>query len=253
MPETGKSEAAKVPSTFVRFTVSDRFEHVMVLVSFTMLVVTGLPQRFSDVGWSQWVILHLGGIDTTRLLHRIFAYLFVFGGVYHLAAGFYKLRVKRVQPAMMFSLKDFRDAVRSLRYNLGISEARPEYGRYNFRQKFEYWALVIGGSAMIASGFVLLFPALATRILPGQFIPAAKAAHGYEGLMAFLVIITWHLYGAHFGPGKFPADTSIFTGKISGKKLLEEHPLEYARLVGDMVEREKSETAESEGASAPGT
>ena len=50
---------------------------------------------------------------------------------------------------------------------------------------------------------------------PGELIPVAKVAHSNEGLMAFLVVITWHIYNAHLTPDVFPFDTAIFTGKIS--------------------------------------
>lgn len=50
--------------------------------------------------------------------------------------------------------------------------------------------------------------------------------------MAFLVVIVWHVYNAHLNPDVFPFDWSIFTGRISRQRMLEEHPLELARIEG---------------------
>jgi hypothetical protein len=85
---------------------------------------------------------------------------------------------------------------------------------------------------MVATGFVLLFPVVIGSLVPGQLIPAAQVAHSQEGLMAFLVVIVWHIYNAHLNPDVFPFDWSIFNGKISRHRMLEEHPLELARIEG---------------------
>jgi cytochrome b subunit of formate dehydrogenase len=82
-----------------------------------------------------------------------------------------------------------------------------------------------------ATGFVLLYPTAVTRFLPGQVIPAAQVAHSYEGLMAFLVVIVWHIYNAHLNPDVFPFDTTIFTGRISRERMRHEHPLEYEQML----------------------
>ncbi len=108
------------------------------------------------------------------------------------------------------------------------------YDRYTYKEKFEYWGLVMGNIIMVTTGFILFFPVQAATIIPGQFIPAAKVAHSNEGLMAFFVITIWHIFNAHLNPDVFPFDASIFTGKVSRERYLHEHPLELARLEGGM-------------------
>ena len=91
-------------------------------------------------------------------------------------------------------------------------------------------------SATSWAWLVLLFPVLIGSLVPGQLIPAAQVAHSMEGLMAFLVVIVWHIYNAHLNPDVFPFDWSIFTGKISRHRMVEEHPLELARIEGVPVQ-----------------
>jgi formate dehydrogenase subunit gamma len=217
-------------STVVRFTLTQRIEHVLLILSFTMLVLTGLPQKFAAAGWAQSMIWAFGGIDATRFIHRAVAILFVIEGAFHLGNVAWALVTRRARPTMLPTPHDVSDFFRQIGYYLGLAKTEPAYDRYDYRQKFEYWGVVWGGVVMVATGLVMAFPTRAAAIFPGEFIPAAKEAHGGEALLAFLVIVTWHLYGAHFNPHRFPADTTIFTGRISRHRMEVEHPLELARM-----------------------
>ena len=208
------------------------------MVSFTILSVTGLAQRFYTAGWAEWVIMNLGGIGYTRLVHRAFAVIFILSIVYHLGYVIYVVFWRHAKPSMLPSLKDFRDAVATLKYSFGFSDCRPQFGHFDYRQKFEYLGIMFGSAIIIMSGLFLTYPVLVTQILPGQFVAAAKEFHGNEAVLAVLTIIIWHLYDVIFKPGIFPGDTSIFSGKISRERMLEEHPLEYAELVDAGVSRE---------------
>jgi cytochrome b subunit of formate dehydrogenase len=220
-------------SDIVRFSVRQRAEHFSVMVFFTVLVITGMPQKYYEASFSAALVHALGGINATRLIHRIAGVLFALTIVAHLAVAIWQVVTRRLtRLAIVPGRQDYRDALATLRWYLGLSKQKPLFDRYDYRQKFEYWGMVAGSMIMVATGFVLLFPVVIGSLVPGQLIPAAQVAHSQEGLMAFLVVIVWHIYNAHLNPDVFPFDWSIFNGKISRHRMLEEHPLELARIEG---------------------
>ncbi len=235
----GKSE----PDYFIRFSSSQRVEHGLLMVSFTILALTGLAQRFYTAAWGEWVILILGGIEYTRLIHRAFGLLFTLSVIYHFGYLAYSLFVRHSKLSMAPTLKDVRDVVTTLRYSFGFAANPPQFGRFDYRQKFEYWGLIFGSMIIIITGFILAFPLAITNVLPGQVIAAAVEFHGYEATLAVLTILIWHFYDVILKPSIFPADTSIFTGKISRERTEEEQPLEYAELTGAKANEETGESS----------
>ena len=218
-----------------RFSVYRCIEHQVNAVLFVTLVVTGLAQKFHHTAWAQWVILYLGGIDTSRLIHRYTGLLFAVLTLQHIIVGSYGILFRKWRPTMIINKKDFQDALDNLKYYFGMTDHPARCDRYDYKQKFEYWGVILGGLLMVGTGFVLWFPVTVFQVLsflPGQVIPAAKAAHTNEAMLAMLIIVIWHIYNAVFSPEVFPLDTSIFTGKISQARMLHEHPLEYERLTG---------------------
>ncbi|MBI2862789.1 MAG: cytochrome C [Chloroflexi bacterium] len=214
-----------------RFVTSQLLEHLVLMISFTVLVVTGLPQKFPLAPGASTIILWLGGIETTRFIHRTFAVIFVLEAFYHLVFVLLATFKWKARPAIVPTLQDALDVITTLRYSLGLTDRQARFDRFDYRQKFEYWGIVFGGTIMILSGAILWFPTWISRFLPGEIVPAAKEAHGGEALLAMLIIVTWHLYSAHLNPQRFPGDTTMFTGKIPAKRMAEEHPLEYERLM----------------------
>jgi formate dehydrogenase subunit gamma len=214
----------------VRFSRRQRLEHVAVMALFVALALTGFPQKFPDAAWARWLIDAMGGLAVVRWLHRAAGLAFGALAALHLGSAVLGLITRRQALTLVPSRKDFRDVVQNLRYYLGLTEQKARFDRFDYREKFEYWGMVMGAVVMTLTGLMLYFPLLVTRLLPGQLIPVAKVAHSNEGLLAFLVVITWHIYNAHLAPEVFPFNKTIFTGRISVERLEREHPLEYERL-----------------------
>ncbi len=212
--------------TFRRFTLAHRLEHVLLLASFTTLAITGLPQKFADAGWAQAMIGLMGGIELTRQIHHIAAVVLMMETVYHLISVGYRLFVRRVRLTMLPTLRDAQDALEAFLYNLGLRKEEPQGGRYTFGEKAEYWAVVWGTVVMAITGFMMWNPIATTNFLPGQFIPAAKAAHGGEALLAVLAIIVWHMYHVHLRQ----FNKSMWIGTLTEHEMIEEHPLELADI-----------------------
>ena len=216
----------------VRFSMWSRVQHAAIILLFTALLVTGLPQKWPGAEVSRWIIDHIGGIFAARWVHRAAGVVFSVLVVAHLSIAIGGVLTRRMKPTMLLGKRDFKDALDNLRYYAGYADTAPKFGRYDYRQKFEYWGLIFGSMIMVATGFILYYPIVISRFLPAELIPAAKVMHSYEALFAFLIVLIWHMAGAHLAPEAFPIDTSIFTGRIRKEKLRHEHALEYEDLFG---------------------
>jgi len=211
---------------YPRFRLGARIEHFILMISFTVLGITGLAQKYAVLSVGNWLIDVMGGIEQTRWIHRVAAIVLVFGSVYHLMTSAYRLFVKHERMLMIPDKKDLQDMLDVIRYNLGLIKHHPKMRKFNFGEKFEYWAVVWGTLIMAITGFILWNPIAFSSVFPGQLIPAAKAAHGGEALLAVLAIIVWHMYNVHikhFNP-------SMFTGNLPRHQMEEEHALELERL-----------------------
>lgn len=216
-------------SSVERFSRVERLEHLVVMVCFVLLVLTGLPQRLPDVGASMAIVQFLGGIAATRLIHRVTGFVFVALLVFHVGrAVVTAIRTRRL-PAMVPTRADFHEVVGTLSHFMR-GTPRPRVGKFDFAQRFEYWGLFLGGVVMSVTGVALVYPEFVARVLPGLTLAVFRNLHGLEATLAVLVVTLWHAWGVLLRPEIFPLDSSIFTRRITVERLKEEYPLEYDRL-----------------------
>ena len=223
----------KVSQTYLRFPLARRIEHWIMMLSFVTLGLTGIPQKFATSSISIAVIQGLGGIEVLRTIHHTAAIVMMLGSFWHLLVMGYSVFVLREQMSMLPTLQDAKDGLQALFYNIGFAKTYPQMGRYTFEEKMEYWAFVWGAAVMTMTGFLMWNPIISTKFLPGEFIPAAKAAHGGEAVLAVLAIIIWHMYGVHIK--RF--NKAMFNGKQTEEEMLHEHPLELADIKAGIADR----------------
>jgi formate dehydrogenase gamma subunit len=227
------SKKVTTPRAYERFPLARRIEHMTMLLTFTTLGLTGLPQKFPSAGISVAFVGLLGGIENLRSIHHFAAIVMMLGTIWHLLVFGYMAYVRRTRLSMLPSLQDAKDALQVFLYNIGVSKTFPQMGRYTFEEKMEYWAFVWGTAVMVATGFMMWNPISTIKFLPGEVIPAAKAAHGGEAVLAVLAIIIWHMYGVHIKR----LNKSMFTGQMSEEDMLHEHPLELADIKAGIANR----------------
>jgi formate dehydrogenase subunit gamma len=215
-----------------RFEVQQILQHATLMVTFVLLVITGLPMKFNDWAISSWWVSIWGGISTVRNVHHMAAYVMVALCVYHLGYILYSTLIgkKPFPVAMIPSYKDFVNLYQEILYFFGIRHEAPQFDRFNWREKFDYWAIFWGIPVMAGSGFIMMFPVFFTKFLPGWVVPVALTAHSHEALLALGWIFLVHVFFNHFSPGLFPLNKSIFTGRIPEERYKREHPVEWQRI-----------------------
>jgi cytochrome b subunit of formate dehydrogenase len=250
---TGKeTEKLSEEKYFIRFGWNFRFQHIVLLASTIMLILTGVPMKFPKNSVSQFIIELFGGPAGARSVHHFFALGLIFIGIYHLIYSFWSRQGRKDFYELLPSLKDFSDLYCQIKYYLGFRKEKVKYGRFSYVEKFDYWAVYWGLIMMIGTGMVMwLFQGKFDPVIFGEinlkfgpdmitnYVHAiAREMHSDEALLATLVIIGWHFYNVHLNPHKFPMSKVWLNGKMTEKEMKEEHPLEYEELMKAKKEQE---------------
>jgi cytochrome b subunit of formate dehydrogenase len=226
---------------FERFDAYSRFLHILVITSFILLAITGMVIKFSGVGLFQTISKIMGGYAVTGFIHRVAALItFLYFGL-HL--GYLIRKVKKEKTKFTSLLKgddslvpnknDLHELISTMKWFVGKGP-RPEYGKWTYWEKFDYWAVFWGVAVIGMSGLLLWFPEFFTSLgLPGEIINIATIIHSDEALLAAGFIFTYHFFNTHFRPDKFPMDTVIFTGKVELDELKADRPREYEQIMND--------------------
>jgi cytochrome b subunit of formate dehydrogenase len=218
---------------YPRFTVAQRVQHALLAISFTLLAVTGMPLRFATVDWLKAIYLIFGGLSGARIVHRVSAVVMIITWVWHTI--YLLFRWKRAgftfkSWTMAPNLKDVADFITVSKYYFGLTKEEPKYDRFQFREKFDYFAVYWGMPIMVFSGLVLWFPIYFGNRLPEIGLSVAYIAHSDEAVLAFLAIVLWHFYNTHFNPDNFPMSRTFYTGTKTREEMEREHALELDRI-----------------------
>src|SRR5581483_11046470 len=198
------------------------------LVSFFVLVLTGFALKFPDSWFANLLAL---GERVRGITHRVAALVLIGIGVYHLAYLALTREGRRLVLDFLPTPKDATDVWFTLLHYLGFHSTKPEFARFNYAEKAEYWALVWGLMVMASTGIMLWAKVLVGNLLPRWWLDVATAIHFYEAVLATLAIVVWHFYQVFLDPDVYPMNWAWWDGKMSFEHYREEHGLDSETLL----------------------
>jgi formate dehydrogenase gamma subunit len=201
-----------------------RIQHAVLFISFTVLVFTGFALKFPD-SWFKYLVLGMSE-NLRGIVHRLAGAVLIAVSLYHLIYLVFFRNGRRLLRDLRPSLRDVFDLTKNLAYYLGINRQRPNFGRFTYAEKVEYWALVWGTIVMAVTGVMLWGKVFAGNVLPRWWLDVATAIHFYEALLASLAIVIWHFYQVFFDPDVYPMNWAWLDGKMSLAHYREEHSLD---------------------------
>jgi cytochrome b subunit of formate dehydrogenase len=229
-----------------RMSVQQRWQHLTLLVSFIVLVITGFALRFPN----SWIAEILGNGNGERLrsiIHRIAGVALIGAGFYHVVYLIVAREGRKLFRDLFPVPKDLFDVIHTMRYYLGLGGEKPKYGRFNYAEKAEYWALVWGTALMAVTGIMLWAKVYVGNLLARWWVDAATAIHFYEAILATLAILVWHFYQVFFDPDVYPMNWAWWDGKMPVAHYQHEHELDTESIVAVEAEPPAESKESDEG------
>ena len=216
---------------YIRMTLHERLQHAALVISFVLLVITGFMLRYPEAWWVVAIRnVSASAFEWRGLVHRVAGVAILIAGVWHIAYLAFTKPGRSLLWDLLPRKRDFIDPFLVLKYNLGLSKTKPEFPRFCYIEKAEYWALVWGTILMGVTGMILWFENTSMGLFTKLGFDISRTVHFYEAILATLAIIVWHFYFVLFNPDIYPMNLAWLTGHISEREMLEDHALELKQL-----------------------
>ncbi len=231
---TGENTMSEVH--FKRFTFNQLVQHWIMIGTFMLLVVTGMAVKFPDSWWSPVIINLVGGFEMRTQIHHAAGIGMVLLGIYHVVFHVFIDKESILERKVWPTLKDAKDFWQTILFYLGRADP-PKYGRYSWKEKFDYWGAFWGMVMLCVTGLIMMFPFVAMNYIPYAYVHLSTIIHTDEALLATLFIFIVHWWNVHYSPEVFPMSKAWLTGNLSEEQMRHEHPLEYEEIMRQMQEK----------------
>jgi cytochrome b subunit of formate dehydrogenase len=216
---------------YLRMTAQERCQHAVLVLSFVLLVITGFMLRYPEAWWVSAIRnVSARTFEWRGWIHRVAGVALVVSGAWHASYLAFTPSGRALWRDLLPRKRDLTDPLAVLKYNLGWSLTKPAFPRFSYIEKVEYWAMLWGSVLMTVTGFLLWFDNSTIGLFTKLGFDISRTVHFYEAVLATLSILVWHFYFVIFNPDIYPMNLAWLTGRMSEREMLEEHPLELARL-----------------------
>lgn len=205
-----------------RFSKAFVWAHAINAISFFALYITALPM-YTD--FFNWLYPVLGGPANARLLHRIFAVMFMTPTLIYLIfdpKGFFHW----MKELVTWKKRDLAFFSQFIKEFFGFKAKMPKQGFFNAGEKINSMIQIATAIIIIFSGFTIWLP---------QFFPQALVQWGYflhnVGFGLAIAVIVGHIYLSVLHPGSSPAFRGVVKGDVDVEFVKEHYGEWYDELV----------------------
>jgi formate dehydrogenase gamma subunit len=227
---TSMSAETPKPVSVVRMSLMFRIQHALLMVTLLVLALTGFALMYHENWLGRNLIRLEGGVLYRGFIHCAAASFLMGQLLFHALYMLFTREGKKELGEFLLGRRDFADFLQAIRYNLGTATEYPRFGKYGYKEKFQYWGATLGIFLISVTGVILWAETFSMRFLPKLVLDVTIIVHGYQGLLAFVILLLWHVYNEHLHPSVFPMSKAWLTGRVDAEWLRQEHPLEYEKL-----------------------
>jgi cytochrome b subunit of formate dehydrogenase len=218
---------------FIFFTPRERAMHIVLFSSVLIAILSGIPLKYYEYNFAKFIFNAMGNYTFLKFIHNSTGVLIISLVFFHLASLAY-LWIKSEKFFRLIDMKltwDDLTAIKNIFLHLFLLKGKPEFGRYTFFQKIDYFVSSICLIILAITGFILMFPVASTSFISISWLPISIQLHSSISALFTVFILISHIFNTHLHPEKLYFNTVWIYGTLTEEKMKLMHSLEYKKML----------------------